>query len=359
MQIIQNLAVPTGNILVVRGTKGKLEMLSLADYGQNINLNQHKPVLSGLPLVPLTEKWVVTVSTQYGCSMGCEFCDVPKVGSGRNATFHDLCSQILTALTLPGVPSQTNRLNIHFARMGEPSWNPAVLDCGKWIAEHLGDTYNPHPVVSTMMPRRNEWLKTFVHTWMRLKNRVYKGNAGLQLSINSTDETERKRMFSGNACTLEEIADIMRGIIPVGRKITLNFAVAGYAVDTEKLSRLFSPEMYIVKLTPMHKTSEALQNGIETEGDYTSPEPYLELEERLKKSGFETLVFIASEDEDKGRITCGNAILSGTLPECQYEDRTSCAKSAQQDIKEQAGTSHNTAMPGGLPPQICEAQTSA
>ena len=42
-----------------------------------------------------------------------------------------------------------------------------------------------------------------------------------------------------------------------------------------------------------------------------------------------------------------------------FQDRTSCAKSAQQDIKEQAGTSHSTAMPDGVPPQICEAQTSA
>jgi len=45
-------------------------------------------------------------------------------------------------------------------------------------------------------------------------------------------------------------------------------------------------------------------------GDYTSPEPYQELDHRFKKSGFETLVFIASEDEDLSRITCGNAILS-------------------------------------------------
>ena len=29
------------------------------------------------------------------------------------------------------------------------------------------------------------------------------------------------------------------------------------------------------------------------------------------------------------------------------------------DAALQAGTSHNSAMPGGLPPQICEAQTSA
>lgn len=314
MKILEKISVPTGDIFIVEGAKGKLELLSLGDYGQAVNLNQGKAVPDGLPLLPLTEKWVVTVSTQYGCSMGCTFCDVPKVGPGRNATLYDLNGMILTAITQPGMPDNTKRLNIHFARMGEPTWNPAVLDCGKWIHDHLGDAYNPHPVVSTMMPRNNEWLKTFIHTWMRLKNRVYKGNAGLQLSINSTDESERQKMFSGNACTLEEIADIMKGIHPVGRKITLNFAVADYTVDCVKLAKLFTPELYIVKLTPMHKTDTAISNGIQTVGDYTSPEPYQELEQRMKDAGFETLVFIASRDEDEGRITCGNAILSGTRP---------------------------------------------
>lgn len=32
------------------------------------------------------------------------------------------------------------------------------------------------------------------------------------------------------------------------------------------------------------------------------------------------LVFIASEYEDLGRITCGNAILSGTMPLCPYTE---------------------------------------
>lgn len=314
MNIIEKISVPTGDIFIVDGAHGKLEMLSLGDYGKDVNLNQGKPVPDGLPLLPLTEKWVVTISTQYGCSMGCTFCDVPKVGPGKNATQYDLTRQILTALTLPDMPKHTDRLNIHFARMGEPTWNPNVLDCAKWAHEHLGDSYNPHPVVSTMMPRKNEWLKTFIHNWMRIKNRIYSGNAGLQLSINSTDEVERQNMFSGNACTLSEINEIMRGIIPVGRKITLNFAVADYTVDTDLLARLFSPELYIVKLTPMHKTGMAENNGIKTDGDYTTHAPYKELEEKFKKSGFETLVFIASRDEDEGRITCGNAILSGTRP---------------------------------------------
>lgn len=316
MQILKHLKVPTGDILVVNGEHGKLEMLSLGDYGQAVNLNQDKSVPDGLPLLPLTEKWVVTISTQYGCSMGCEFCDVPKVGPGRNATYGDLLNQIKTALFLPGVPVSTNRLNVHFARMGEPTWNFDVLDCATWLS-HLKQC-NPHPVVSTMMPRKNEKLKEFIHQWMKIKNGWYEGNAGLQLSINSTDEAERHKMFSGNACTLEEISSIMLGLKPVGRKITLNFAVAGYTVDPEVLLKWFSPEDYIIKLTPMHKTATAVTSNIVTQGNYTTPEPYAELRDKLKAAGYDTLVFIASRDEDEGRITCGNAILSGTLP-AKYE----------------------------------------
>lgn len=318
--MIRVLKVPTGDIVIADGAHGMLEFLSLGDYGKDVNLNQHKAVPDGLPLLPLTEKWVVTVSTQYGCSMGCEFCDVPKVGPGVNATFGDLAGQILAALHLPGVPDHTARLNIHFARMGEPTWNPAVLECGRWLKEHLDAEYTVHPVVSTMMPSKNEWLKTFIHTWMRLKNRVYHGNAGLQISVNSTDETARQMMFRGNACTLAQISDVMRGVVPVGRKITLNFAVADYPVDPDVLLQYFPPEWYVCKLTPMHRTATAVSNGVTTEGDYTSPEPYEMLEERLKRAGYDVLVFIASADEDLGRITCGNAILSGSLPH-KYEER--------------------------------------
>lgn len=323
MEILKKIHVPTGTIYVVQGSKGKLEFLSLGDYGKDVNLNQNREVPDGLRIMPLTEKWVVTTSTQYGCAMNCNFCDVPKAGPGTNATVHDLVRQILIAITdkEEDIPNWTKRLNIHFARMGEASWNPAVLDCGKWIYDHLSTEYSPHPVVSTIMPCKNDWLKTFIHDWMRIKNRLFKGNAGLQISINSTDENERQEMFGGSACTLPEIAEVMKGIIPVGRKITLNFIVSGYTVDTDYLARLFPPELYIIKLTPMHKTHKAQENNLETEGDYTTPEPYQELDRRFRESGFETLVFIASSDEDLSRITCGNAILSGSEPERKTQNK--------------------------------------
>ena len=48
--------------------------------------------------------------------------------------------------------------------------------------------------------------------------------------------------------------------------------------------------------------------------------PYQKAEDDLKNAGYDVLVFIASEYEDMGRITCGNAILSGTLPEVPYQE---------------------------------------
>lgn len=329
MKIITNIEVPTGNILIVEGDAGNLECLSIGDYGKDVNIKADFLELSRdighvehTDMLPLEDKWVITISSQYGCSMNCKFCDVPKVGPGRNATYKDLLNQVLAGLSMHPEVTHTNRLNIHFARMGEPTWNPEVLKFS-WamrdeIFPYIGDSVI-HPVVSTMMPRMNIKLLGYILEWCKIKNDCFKGEAGLQLSINSTSDTERQNMFNGNSMTLSEISNLMDKMpAPVGRKYTLNFAVAGYEINGAKLAKLFNPEHFIVKLTPMHKTSTAISNGIKTEGDYTTFYPYQEAEQSCKEAGFDTLVFIASEYEDLGRITCGNAILSGSLPDCPY-----------------------------------------
>jgi len=38
MNILRNIKVPTGNIMIVKGDKGKLECLSIGDYGKEANL---------------------------------------------------------------------------------------------------------------------------------------------------------------------------------------------------------------------------------------------------------------------------------------------------------------------------------
>jgi 23S rRNA (adenine2503-C2)-methyltransferase len=326
MRITKHIKVPTGDIVCAEGQSGLLEFVSVGDYGKETNLkadflglaDEPKP-FSHSKMLPLTEKWVITISTQYGCSMGCSFCDVPKVGTGRNATFDDMKNQILLGLSLHPEITRSDRLNIHFARMGEPSFNPNVSECAFWLKQNIDHLYNVHPVVSTMMPRKNKYLSCFITNWMIIKNEVYKGNAGLQLSINSTNESERQAMFGGNALTLRDIQTVMHGHVPKGRKITLNFAIADYEIDPDILLAYFSPDHYLIKLTPMHKTATAEKCGIVTGGEFTEYHPYEEHERKLKAAGYDVIVFLASEYEDLGRITCGNAILSGSMPEIPHE----------------------------------------
>ena len=333
MNILRNLEVPTGNILIVEGEKGKLEVLSIGDYGRTNNvkaqflgLNKDIDGVANGACMPLEEKWVVTLSTQYGCNSACTFCDVPKVGKGINATYNDMKGQIESALSLHPEVTGTKRLNVHYARMGEPSWNPDVLrltyDLHKIARPHIGNSLI-HPVFTTMCPNRNRLLFSMLQEWTNdIKNDLFRGDAGLQLSINSTSDEQREEMFNGNALSLKEISDIVRDLpMPRGRKYALNFALAdNYEVDAQKLRNLFSPDKCMVKITPLHMTHSCVENGIKTSDGYTSFVPYQKAEKDLIDAGFDVLIFIPSSDEDEGRITCGNAILSGSLPECRYNE---------------------------------------
>lgn len=331
MKINKIVKVPTGEIYVAEGENGLLEFLTVGDYGKDANIKADflgiTRELNGVPNgepMPLTEKWVITISTQYGCSMNCKFCDVPKVGTGRNATLSDIVGQVLTAIKYHPEVKHTKRLNIHFARMGEPTWNPNVLEAAKRMREFinplLGDSL-VHQVVSTMLPKQNKNLYTFLSDWVHIKNEVYNGDAGLQFSINSTDDKQREYLFSGNSLSLDEIAEIGRKLpMPKGRKYALNFALADDSIiDGKRLRELFSPDKFMCKITPLHRTASCEQNGIATTDGYELFTPYKAVEEDLKANGFDVIVFVPSYDEDNGLITCGNAILSGKLPTSKYE----------------------------------------
>ena len=164
-----------------------------------------------------------------------------------------------------------------------------------------------HPVISTMLPKANKNLIKFLMIWCNdIKNKLYQGDAGLQFSINSTDNEQREYMFSGNSLSLEEISEIGKMLPePIGRKYALNFALA---------------DEFMCKLTPLHKTNSCIENNIETTGGYDAFTPYKEKESELKRVGFDVIVFVPSYDEDNGLITCGNAILSGNLPKTKFKE---------------------------------------
>lgn len=323
MKIRVNREVPTGNIIVAEGDNGLLEFLSIGDYGKEKNIKADFLGLSddinGVPhgdIMPLESKWVITISTQYGCSMGCGFCDVPKVGRGRNVTINDLINQVETAIRLHPEVKHTKRLNIHYARMGEPTFNEDVLWHARMFVrtdiEILLPSSLAHPVLSTMMPKNNRHLEEYLIAWCDMKNKEYNGDAGLQLSINSTNNEQREEMFGGSALTLEDVADIAGRLpAPKGRKYALNFALAdGYDVNPGWLAALFDTNDFMVKITPMHRTISCKENNIDTSEGYKYYAPYKKIEEGLQAYGFDVIVFVPSIEEDVSKITCGNAILS-------------------------------------------------
>ena len=320
--IIKNVITPTGNICIMKGGKGLLELVSLQDYGQGQNikadflgLNREINQVPHGDLLPLSDKWVITISTQYGCSMNCKFCDVPKVGKGLNATYNDLENQVISAIKLHPNIGSTKRLNIHYARMGEPTFNKNVLDYSKNLLKSIRPYLNRslvHPVISTMLPKNNKFLNEYLNDWVEIKNETFRGCAGLQFSINSTSDIIREEIFSGNSHTLEEISKIGKMLdMPKDRKYALNFALAdNFEVEAEKLRDLFNPNKFMVKITPIHVTKSTEKNNLQTSKGYFDYKPYRQIEQNLISKGFDVLVFIPSIEEDTSRITCGNAILS-------------------------------------------------
>lgn len=311
----------TGKIYV--DTDRKLEFLTVGDYGKENNikadfLGLHKEI-NGVENteVDLGYKWVATISTQKGCPMRCKFCDCPQFGFHGNASVEDMIYEVRTILEGEEI-DHTDRFNVHFARMGEPSFNINVLTFARDHLRGLVGGYiyakTIHPVVSTMLPKSNKNLEKFVLDWCDIKNNVYAGEAGLQFSINSTDDEQRNSQFNGMSLSLSEISALADKLpMPRGRKYTLNFAVtANTILDAKRLSELFDKEKFIVKITPIHETNSAVTNGFDVTTSYTDYDVYRQFEQPLVAEGWDVIVFIPSKEEDSDRITCGNALIAAS-----------------------------------------------
>lgn len=313
--------VPTHTGKIYVDTDRQLEFLTVGDYGKENNIKANflglTKEINGVAntSVDLSQKWVATISTQKGCPMKCQFCDCPKYGFHGNATIEDLIYEITTIFDGESV-DYTKRFNVHFARMGEPTFNENVLTFAKSILRNLvnekvtADTI--HPVVSTMLPKSNKRLEEFILQWCDVKNIDYKGEAGMQFSINSTDDEQRKQQFNGMSLNLSEISELARKLpMPIGRKYTLNFAVTSQTIlDAKRLSDLFDKNKFIVKITPIHETKSAITNGFDVTTSYTDYDVYRKFEQPLLDEGWDVIVFVPSKEEDSDRITCGNALIS-------------------------------------------------
>lgn len=302
--------------MIVSDTDLNLEYLYVGDYGKENNIKAdflgytkriekviHKPV-------DVADKLVVTVSTQKGCLESCKFCDCPKFKFRGNVPYFELMSEIVNGIAFSKI-TKGERLNVHFARMGEPTWNPNVIK----VAHDIGMISNNwfkeyHPVVSTMLPNNNKKLEAFLQDWCALGYEAkWNGGIGLQFSINTLDEADRNDMFNNQSLSLQEISDLAKRLPPpAGRKYTLNFAVTGKCnLDPALMDKYFDKERFIVKITPIHATEAAAANNFSSEFDFDA---YDKFEKPLVDAGWQVIVFIPSHEEDADRITCGNSLIA-------------------------------------------------
>ncbi|MDI7269382.1 MAG: radical SAM protein [Myxococcota bacterium] len=259
------------------------------------------------PRRPREEKWVVTVSTQFGCPIRCAMCDSGGHYAG-NLTADEILAQIdyVVRRRAPDGRIPCPKFKIHFARMGEPALNPAVID----VLERLPDLYDAPGLMAcipTVAPRAaNDWFNGLLD----VKRRLYRGRFQLQFSINSTDPAIRDRLMPVAKWDLDEIAAYGRRFFEPGdRRVVLNFALArGVPVDPGAVAAAFDPERFVAKLTPVNPTEAAAASGLETVLSAAAPDAADRLVERFAALGFDAVVSIGEAEEIAIGSNCGQAV---------------------------------------------------
>jgi len=288
--------------LIGQYSKEDLATLYIASHGDGRIIEF---VESVQPPFPRDEKWVLIVSTSFGCPVKCKMCDAGGHFRGF-LTADQILSQIdhMVLQRYPAREIPVPKFKIQFARMGEPALNPEVLT----VIERLGSVYNAPglmPCVSTVAPKR---CGEFLEELRNLKNSHYRsGRFQLQFSIHTTDSELRNTLIPVRKWDLDDISRFgERFVEPGDRRIALNFAaIDGWPVDHHVLEDAFDPELFLIKLTPLNPTDSVQTHQLQSFLDAAGPAKVDELVCSLKEKGFEVIVSIGEREENQIGTNCG------------------------------------------------------
>ena len=105
---------------------------------------------------------------------------------------------------------------------------------------------------------------------------------------------------------------------PGDRKITLNFALAqDMPVDSRILLEHFDPDKFLIKITPLNPTYQAMENKLSSYIDPNIADNGYEIVDSLKKVGYQVIVSIGEVEENLIGSNCGQYIkrhLAATTP---------------------------------------------
>ena len=96
---------------------------------------------------------------------------------------------------------------------------------------------------------------------------------------------------------------------PGERKITLNFALAqDMPVDSQILLKHFDPDKFLIKITPLNPTYQAMENKLSSYIDPHISDNGYEIVDSLKKAGYQVIVSIGEVEENLIGSNCGQYI---------------------------------------------------
>jgi 23S rRNA (adenine2503-C2)-methyltransferase len=257
------------------------------------------------PPIPRENKWVLIISTLYGCPVGCRFCDAGGYYKGKLSK-KEIISQIdyLIKVRFPDRKVEVKKFKIQFARMGEPSFNQNVLD----VLEELPRLYDAPGLMPTLSTIAPFGADRFFQKLLEIKKKFYKERFQLQFSIHTTDTKLRDWLIPQEKWDLEKIAKYGQAFYRKGeRKITLNFALGnGMPIDPNVLLRHFTPDKFLIKITPVNPTYQASENKISSH-ILPSKEKY-EIIDSLREAGYEVILSIGELEENHIGSNCGQHI---------------------------------------------------
>lgn len=259
------------------------------------------------PPYPREKKWVLIVSTLYGCPVKCPICDAGGFYNGklsRDEIFEQI--DFLINRRYPDLNVPAGKFKIQFARMGEPSFNMAVLD----VLNDLPSRYNAPglmPCISSVAPSVSD---KFFDRLLEIKEKHYRGKFQLQFSIHSTDKKERDFLIPVKKWSFKKIAEYGERYFKDGdRKITLNFAPSENSIiDVDILKQHFDPKLFFIKITPLNPTYRAQKSGLSSYINPDQKDYRYDLIESLRTGGFEVLLSIGETAENQIGSNCGQYI---------------------------------------------------
>ena len=260
------------------------------------------------PPIPRDKKWVLLVSTMYGCPVGCAMCDAGGFYHGK-VSKEDIFAQIdyLVRKHYPDCIIPSQQFKIQFARMGEPSFNLDVLD----VLEELPQRYDVPgfmPSISSIAPNGTE---TFFERLLEIKKRKYSGgNFQFQFSIHTTDEEVRDKIIPVKKWDFAKMAAYGQRFYEEGdRKVTLNFALAKeMPVDPQILLNYFTPDKFLIKITPLNPTYKATEQNLSSYIDPHNEGEEYHLVRDLEAAGYRVIVSIGEVEENYIGSNCGQYV---------------------------------------------------